>query len=560
MPSSLAALLSELFASSPLRHRGFRLFYLGSIGAALGYTMQATVAAWLMATLTPSALMVSLVQTASTVPALLFGLFAGTLADIVDRRRIILVTQVLLLVATAALGVATLAGLVGPVALLALTFLVGLGFTFYQPAQQASINELVARTELPRAVALGAVAFNVARAVGPALAGAIAAWMSSGSALLASAACFVLMIVAIRRLGARDRPLPGVPERLVSGALSGIRFARHSPAMRSLILRNLTFAVCASAFWALLPVIARDQLRLGAGGFGLLSAGFGTGAVVGALSIPGQLRRRSLNGVVSAAVLLWIASIVLIAITEITALAVVGTFGAGMAWVGVFASLSAGTQSTAPPWVRARAVAMSLVAVQASLAIGSICWGVWATTGGTRAALLGSAVMMVLLHAVTWRIRVGMGTAADITPGLQLPELTMVEPPMPDDGPVLIQVDYRVDQDRRADFLRAVHGVEPIRRRNGAVSWRVFRDVAEEGRVVERFIIPSWAEYVRLRQRMTVADRRTLDALEAFQRPGVLIRVSRLIGVGPVEAGMDSVTPPQTGDHADEGPPGEPSR
>jgi len=560
MPSSLSVLFSELFASSPLRHRAFRLFYFGSIGAALGYTMQATVAAWLMATLTPSALMVALVQTASTVPALLFGLFAGTLADIVERRTIILVTQVMLLAATAVLGIATLTGLVGPATLLALTFLVGLGFTFYQPAQQASINELVTRTELPRAVALGAVAFNVARAVGPALAGAIAAWVSSGSALLASAACFVLMIVAIRRLTARERPLPGVPERLVSGALSGIRFARHSPAMRSLILRNLTFAICASAFWALLPVIARDQLDLGAGGFGLLSAGFGTGAVVGALSIPAQLRRRSLNGVVTAAVLLWVASIVLIAITDLTALAVVGTFGAGMAWVCVFASLSAGTQSTAPPWVRARAVAMSLVAVQASLAIGSVFWGAWASTGGTRTALLGSAVVMVLLHAATWRIRVGMGTEADITPGLQLPELTIVELPMPGDGPVLIQVDYRVDQDRRADFLRAVHGVEPIRRRNGAVSWRVFRDVAEEGRVVERFIIPSWAEYVRLRQRMTVADRRTLDSLEAFQRPGVLIRVSRLIGISPTDADAEIAVPPRTGDRAAEGTDAESSR
>ena len=560
MPSSLAAPFSELFASSPLRHRTFRLFYFGSIGAALGYTMQATVAAWLMATLTPSALMVALVQTASTVPALLFGLFAGTLADIVERRTIILVTQVLLLVATAALGVAALTGLAGPLTLLALTFLIGLGFTFYQPAQQASINELVARDELPRAVALGAVAFNVARAVGPALAGAIAAWMSSGSALLVSAACFVLMIVAIRRLTARERPLPGVPERLVSGALSGIRFARHSPAMRSLILRNLTFAICASVFWALLPVIARDQLDLGAGGFGLLSAGFGAGAVVGALSIPAQLRRRSLNGVVTTAVLLWIASIVLIAVAGFTAFAVVGTFGAGMAWVCVFASLSAGTQSTAPPWVRARAVAMSLVAVQASLALGSIFWGAWASTGGTRAALVASAVVMALLHAATWRIRVGMGTEADITPGVQLPELTIVEPPMPDDGPVLIQVDYRVDQDRRADFLRAVHGVEPIRRRNGAVSWRVFRDVAEEGRVVERFIIPSWAEYVRLRQRMTVADRHTLDALEAFQRPGVLIRVSRLIGISPAEAETASTPPPHVSGRADEGSGSAPSR
>ena len=160
---------------------------------------------------------------------------------------------------------------------------------------------------------------------------------------------------------------------------------------------------------------------------------------------------------------------------------------------------------------------------------------------------------MALLHAATWRIRVGMGTEADITPGVQLPELTIVEPPMPDDGPVLIQVDYRVDPERRPDFLRAVNGAEPIRRRNGAVSWRVFRDVADEDRIVERFIIPSWAEYVRLRQRMTVADRRTLDALEAFQQPEVPIRVSRLIGISPADADAVLVAPPRTDDRADDG-------
>ncbi len=543
MGSRLSAIAAEVLASSPLRHRPFRLFYVGSFGAALGYTMQATVAAWLMATLTPSALMVSLVQTASTLPALLFGLFAGTLADIVERRRIVVVTQLLLVAATAALGVATLTGLVGPATLLALTFVVGLGFTFFQPAQQASINELVSRAELARAVALGAVAFNVARAVGPALAGAIAAWLGSGSALLASAACFALMIVAIRRLALRERPLPGVPERLVSGALSGIRFARHSPAMRALILRNLTFAICAAAFWALLPVIARDQLRLGAGGFGLLSAGFGAGAVAGALSIPSQLRVRSLNAVVTSAVMLWIASILLVAVAGFTVFAVVGTFGAGMAWVCVFASLSAGTQSTAPPWVRARAVAMTLVAVQAGLATGSLLWGATASAAGTPVALVASAAAMALLHAATRRIRVDMGTEADITPGMQLPELTIVEPPMADDGPVLIQVDYRIDPERRADFLRAVHGAEPIRRRNGAVSWRVFRDVAEEDRVVERFIIPSWAEYVRLRQRMTVADRRSLDALETFQQAGVPVRVSRFIGIDATEGDARGAAP-----------------
>src|SRR5206468_11234726 len=169
--------LTQALESSPLRLAPFRRFYVASIATAIGYTMQATVAAWLMATLTPSALMVALVQTASTAPSLLFGLFAGALADIVDRRRLILVTQIGLLAATLLLGIATLAGVVGPGSLLLLTFVVGVGFTFYLPAQQASINELVPRVELPRAVALGAVAFNVARAIGPALAGAIAAWL-----------------------------------------------------------------------------------------------------------------------------------------------------------------------------------------------------------------------------------------------------------------------------------------------------------------------------------------------------------------------------------------------
>ena len=264
--------------------------------------MQTTVAAWVMATLTPSEFMVALVQTASTAPALLFGLVAGALADIVDRRRLILATQWLLLASTAILGAATLAGLVGPAMLLALTFMVGAGLSLYLPAQAASIHDLVSREDLPRAVALGAVAFNVARAVGPALAGGIAAWLGSGSALVASSLFFVLMIVAAHRMKKRERGLPGVPETVFSGVLSGLRFARHSLAMRSLMIRNVSFSLCASAFWALLPVIARDQLRLGAGGFGLLSAGFGIGAIVGALAIPGQLQRRSLNAVVTWAI------------------------------------------------------------------------------------------------------------------------------------------------------------------------------------------------------------------------------------------------------------------
>ena len=529
----MASVVSQLLASSPLRHAPFRLFYLGSVGTALGYTMQATVAAWLMATLTPSAFMVALVQTASTAPSLFLGFIAGALADIVDRRRIILGTHVVLLAATLVLGGATLAGLTGPGTLLALTFLIGAAFTFYMPAQQASINGFVSRIELPRAVALGAVAFNVARAVGPAIAGALAAWLSTGSAIVTSGLFFILMIVAVRNWKPRDLALPGIPETLFSGVLSGLRYARHSRPMRSLIIRNLNFCVCASCLWALLPVIARDQLGLGAGGYGLLSASFGIGAVVGALSIPRQLLSRTLNAVVTSGVLLWTAATLLIAATNFTVIALAGTFGAGVAWVCVLASLSAGTQSTAPAWVRARAVAMNLVAVQASLALGSVLWGALASAGGTRVALATSATVMFLLHVLNRRVHVAMGNEADVTPALQLPDLAIAVEPLPNDGPVLIQIEYQIADEQRVDFLRAIHAVEATRRRNGAASWRVFRDVEEDGRFVERYVITSWAEYVRLRTRMTMADRKLQDRVAELQKPDTPIRVSRFIGVTP---------------------------
>jgi MFS family permease len=533
MSGPLSDFVTRQIASSPLRNDRFRLFYFGAIGSALGYTMQATVAAWLMATLTPSALMVALVQTASTAPSLFFGLAAGALADIVDRRRVILITQIVLVAATALLGLATLAGVIGPVTLLALTFLIGAGFTFYQPAQQASINELVTRVELPRAVALNAVAFNVARAVGPALAGALAAWIGTGSASLASACFFLLMIVAVRRWREHELVLPGIPETLMSGILSGLRYARHSQAMRSLIIRNLSFAVCASTFWALLPVIARDQLGLDAGGYGLLSAGFGIGAVVGALAIPRMLERRSLNAVVKSGVLLWTVATLLIAVAEATGFVLAGAFCSGMAWVSVFASLSAGTQSAAPAWVRARAVGVNLVAVQASLAVGSALWGAVASVTGIRIALVASAAAMLALYLLNRRVRVAMGSEADVTPGLRAPELAIAVEPRPDDGPVLIQIEYQIAPERREEFFVAIHAMGPVRRRNGASAWRVFRDLGEDGRYVERFVIESWAEYMRLRTRMTVTDRRLENRVEVLQRPDMPIRVSRFLGIKP---------------------------
>jgi MFS family permease len=527
----LASQFDEWMAGSPLRHGPYRRYYLGSVAAALGYTMQATVAAWLMATITPSALTVALVQTASTLPSVVFGLVAGSLADIVDRRRVIVFTQYALAAATAALGVAVMLDVVGPAVLLAVTFLIGAAFAFYLPPASAIVNDLVTRAELARAVTLGAVAFNLARAIGPAFAGALVAYAGSGSTLLVAALGFCAMALAMHRQPPTPRPIPGVPEKLLSGILSGLRYARHSAPLRAYIIRNLSFSICASSIWALLPLVARDQLALGAGGYGTLVASFGVGAIVGALSIPRQLRQVSLNRLVDSGVMLCAAATLLLALTDAQPLALIGTFGAGAAWVSVLASLSTGTQSAAPAWVRARAVATNLVTNQASLAFGSILWGAVASATGTRTALLASVAAMVVLQVLNRRVRVAMVDEADVVPGDRLPDLELHDEPLPDDGPVLIQIDYRIDAPLRGDFLRAVHAVEPVRRRNGAVSWRVFRDLEQDGRYVERFIIASWAEYVRLRSRMTAADRRLLDKVDRHQRAGTPIGVSRFIGL-----------------------------
>jgi MFS family permease len=531
------SLLESIFGASPLRHARFRLFFLGTVGSALGYTMQATVAAWLMATLTPSALMVALVQTASTAPSLLFGLVAGSLADIVDRRRVVLFTQLVLVVLTLGLGLATLAGSIGPTSLLVLTFLIGAGFTIYLPAQQATVNDLVVRADLHRAVALGAIGFNLARAAGPALAGAIAAWIGTGSAFIASAGFFVVMAFSATRWTHVRSSIPGVRETLLGGVQIGLRYARHSDLMRAILIHNLTFSVCASALWALLPVIARDQLGLGAGGFGLLSGAFGTGAVIGALTIPRLLERIALNVVVRAAIIVWVAAAALIAWSDMPPVSLVGMMAAGGAWVGVFASLSAGTQSSAPAWVRARAVAMSLVTVQGSLALGSAAWGWLASASTIRIALFASAATMALLLLVNRRVTVRLGEEADVTPGAQLPDMAIVTTPRPDDGPVLVQIEYRIPPENRQAFVAAIHAVEPVRRRNGAHDWRAFRDLSEPDRFVERYILTSWAEYERLRSRMTVAEHQFQDRVLELQERGRPVKISRFIGLNPHDAG-----------------------
>jgi MFS family permease len=280
-------------------------------------------------------------------------------------------------------------------------------------------------------------------------------------------------------------------------------------------------------------VIARDEFKLGAGGYGMLLGVFGAGAVAGAVSIPRTLQRLSLNRLVSAGVLVFAIATVLVAATPMIAIAIIGVCAAGAAWVSVLASLSAGTQSSAPAWVRARALATNLVAMQASLAAGSAIWGTLATITSIRIALAAAAALMLLLLVLNRHVRVALGNEADMKPGVQLPELAVTAEPDPDDGPVLIQIEYRIAPGNREAFLRAIHATAPTRQRNGASAWRLFHDLEDDERFVERFVIRSWAEYVRLRLRFTLTENELQERVVQLQRPDVPIQISRLLGVDP---------------------------
>lgn len=516
-------------ADSPLREAAYRHFYTGALGHAMAYAMMTTTAAWLMATLTPSAFMVAMVQTATTAPAMLVGLLAGALSDIFDRRRVMLLTECLLFGAALLAALAQFLGWLGPGLLLLVTLMIGVGVVFFMPAQWASVNDLVPREKMPAAVSLASVANNSARSIGPALAGVLTVWVGVGSAFLAAAVGFGWMVFVAWRMPPRP-PSSKARETVFSGLMGGVRYFRHSEIMRALSVRTTAFVFCSASLWALLPVVARDLLHQGAVGYGSLLTGFGIGAVCCAVAVPSLFRRFSVDTIVVRSSVLWTAAMVLLVASDYLVLALIASAVAGMAWVSALSVLATATQSNAPDWVRARALSVNFLAVQASLALGSALWGAVASSFGVRVSLCASAVLMVLLILCTRRWKLTLANEADVRAGKPPSDLVYTVEPAADDGPVLVQVEYAVSPERRQEFLRALFALEAVRRRNGAGHWLVFHDLENVDLIVERYVVDSWAGYMRLRSRVTVADRDAVTRVEVLARADVPVRFSRLIG------------------------------
>jgi MFS family permease len=518
-------------AWSPLRQPVFRSLWIAAVASNIGTWMHDVGAVWLMTSLAPSPLMVALMQTATSLPFFLLALPAGALADIVDRRRVLLLMQGWMLVVAALLSVLALMGAITPWLLLAFTFALGVGAAMTTPAWQAITPELVSHEELPAAVGLSGVGINLARAIGPALGGLIVAAAGSPAVFLLNAASFVGVMLVLSRWQRSPRPSALPAEQVLGAMRAGVRYIWHAPAVRTVLMRSGVFILCGSALWALLPLVARRELGLDAIGYGGLLGAMGAGAVAGAFVLPKVRQRVVVDRLVAGATVVFaVVTLALASLRELWGLWVV-MFVGGMAWIALMSSFNVAAQAAVPPWVRARGLAVYLLVFQGGMATGSVLWGAVAARLGIPVALIAAGAGLLLGLLAAKRYRLARGETLDLTPSLHWPQPTVLIEPPAEHGPVLVAVEYHIDPAQAADFARAVQEVRLERLRDGAMRWELFQDPADPQRYVETFLVESWVEHLRQHERVTLADREAEARARALHIGPAPPTVSHLIAV-----------------------------
>ena len=514
---------------SPLVYTWFRWLWIANLVSNIGTWMQNAGAAWLMVTLAPSALLVALVQTATNLPVFLLGVPAGAIGDIIDRRKILIVSQGFMLAAAGALGILTFLGKTGPWTLLWLTFALGLGSTLNGPAWQAIMPEMVPMSELPAAIALNSVGFNLARAVGPALGGLVVAAVGASAAFILNAVSFVGVMIVLYLWKREPEHTPKSTESVGSAIWAGMRYVRFAPPMHAVLLRSGSFILSASALWSLLPLVAKLELHSESTGFGLLLGCLGVGSIIGALII-GRLRQLFSPDLIatSAVALFGLVNLALAYLENFGAVTLLMLAG-GIGWMCTNSTLSTAAQTSLPAWVRARGLAVYLLVFQGAMAVGSVIWGEVATRFGLRTTLAIAAVTLMAAAAATSRLKLAGLPGIDTTPSYHWPE----PPPVPgahhEHGPVLVTVEYLIDPQRAREFVKAMKPMRRIRRRDGAIRWGLYEDATIRGRYLETFVVESWAEHLRQHERVTVSDREMEAVATAFHRGPEPPKVTHLI-------------------------------
>jgi MFS family permease len=513
---------------SPLAHPVFRALWIASTTSYLASYMSDVAQGWLMSSLTPSPLLVSLLLTAESLPFFLLGLPAGALADIVDRRRLLVVSQLAMAVAVGALAIVTLTGIVTPSTLLTLAFALGIATALNDPAWFAILPEILPNEELAAGVTLSGVGVNIARTLGPAVGGLVVAAAGAGVVFVLDAVSFVGVVGVL--LTWRREPIRSVlpAERMLGAIRAGVRFVRYSDALRRVFVGTFLFMVCGGGVMGLMPVLGRETGH-GAAGFGLLLGSLGIGAVFGAAFLP-RVRPRIPPAALVAAGSLVFAAVAIGAATsrELMVLAPIMFLG-GVAWISVLSTLTLGAQQASPPWVRARALAVYLIVFQAGIAGGSALWGFVASRRGLGTAYFGIAAGLVLGAAVAARLRPVLAEAVDHTPARHWADPVVTGEPSLEAGPIMVQVEYVVDPTCADAFRSATGELGLSRRRDGAIDWWLFQDTADPSRFVETWIEETWGDHLRNHERVSVAHQAIEQRVRELTRADTTIATRHFV-------------------------------
>ena len=511
----------------PLREKTFRSIWSASVLSNFGQLIQGVGAAWAMTRLTSSADKVALVQTASMLPLMLVSLPAGAIADMFDRRKVALAGLGFACASAAALTACALLHLITPWLLLAFCFLIGCGVALYSPAWQSSIGQQVSQRNLPAAIALGGISYNVARSFGPAVGGLLVAAFGAVSAFLTNALAYVPLIVVYARWRLVSPPPRLPPERIGRAIISGLRYSLHSPPIRIILVRTLFSGIAGSAIAALTPLVAKTLLAGNAETYGILLGAYGVGAVSGAL-FTAQLRARmeTEHAVLICAVITG-AMVVVIGLSRNVYLTCAAMFLSGALWMLVISLFNIAVQLSAPRWVTARVLAGFQGAMTGGVAIGAWIWGHLATAYGIGPALVISGIFVALTPVIGFWLRIPSVSAsdADMAESIDLPEMQLRLTPR--SGPVVIEMDYRVDPKQAREFYGVMQHIRRIRLRTGGFAWSLSRDIGDPELWTEHYHCPTWGDYLHQRSRMTQVDRQTQAEAIAFQLPGTALVIRR---------------------------------
>lgn len=502
-------------AWAPLEHRAFALLWTATLVSNIGTWMHDVSAAWLMTSLSPSPFVVALVQAATTAAMAFFALPAGALADLCDRRRLLIWVTVAKAALAVLLAVLTLTGMVTAWSLLAVTFLLGVGSALMAPAWQAVVPSLVPRQDLKPAVALNSLGINIARAIGPMLGGLLIVAAGSAAAFFANAASELFILAALLLWRPADRKPQQRPEYFLPAIAAGIRYAGNSRPLKSVLWRAAAFFTFASAFWALVPLVARTTLGGDAALYGLIVGAVGVGAVAGAIAMPRIDKSAGPDALVRLGTFGMALVLVALVLLPFRAAALIAGLVAGVSWICVLSSLNVAAQNALPDWVRGRGLSIYGFVFFGAMTVGAILWGALASWLGIGPALLTAAAGLAATVPLVGHKRIERN-AQDLSPAGHWPEPVLAVPIEDDKGPVMVTVDYVIDHSRQADFIAAVHRLGEERRRDGAFQWGVMQDLSDPARFTEYFLVESWAEHERHHARVTRTDADLQAEVQAF--------------------------------------------